>query len=784
MPVLQPCSKALKLGVGLFVLSLFVWQLLESRHEQAVTKLNKTSLEALLQHLKSEELVRRQLSPGGPHADRAGGRHQQPHHAAFHFVSSGLPGRGPQSCTISTQEAGCPAGGAAGSGDAAEGHASEGDPAAMAAVAGRTPDGGADVSGGGTEGLTEPPQCPVAAAVVAAAHHDDSPEAGAMAAAACGDTAAATSAGIAQAEQGEAAAEPAAPLPATLYRRVVGGAAWLTSRLPPLLPLTAGGRFDLWYSGQVQLLALMPRYYLLLSPALAASGVPLPLLDWARRHRLPHFTPLPPTAHQQPHQQQEPGPGLAPAAGGPGLGMSYSGSSNRAGSATHGDSEEVRQRELLLPQLPAGAGDALAECRLEESSSLWVLSASAANGGASVARVLQPHSPVCSGAQGGTMSGWMRGGFHVGGGVLAGAWLPATAAAPAATADAGAHDLGGPNGRADAERYWQQERDQARSADREHQQPPQPPPAVAGFVARGLAALRAVLSGLDGSTLYYCSSYLCDTTLYKPRKIASDGLICSYAECLLATRLLLRWRADVEDAAGVQLDTPTANIIWRRVCQEASGPRLFCWRRMLAWRGPLDGALAMYSRLSAVEVATRASKQFIQVASTARLLHDSVEPLTLTQMAAVLEPDNRELWRLLAADDGREAALPLTAAQHVLVPDGQGMAAGTGSGGGDVIAPRAFLCPITHDVMTQPCLLISPQLLSAPTYERSAIQTWLTLRQTDPRTNTTLITWILLPNDELFRCIDDWARGLEVVAVEATEAVAAPIDAAAEQCAQ
>lgn len=409
------------------------------------------------------------------------------------------------------------------------------------------------------------------------------------------------------------------------------------------------------------------RYYLLLSPALAASGVPLPLLDWARRHRLPHFTPLPPTAHQQPHQQQEPGPGLAPAAGGPGLGMSYSGSSNRAGSATHGDSEEVRQRELLLPQLPAGAGDALAECRLEESSSLWVLSASAANGGASVARVLQPHSPVCSGAQGGsccagsggaasgaaltplvlplprlprrarrvvcnvtvpegtaatlsglpvqgpsacrwnatqrqghvfsfvvfeeldtfsrslmsadgavaaatgsssgsgsgsagwlrstaygsghgaggrgvssrraayaaaagmfgrsagTMSGWMRGGFHVGGGVLAGAWLPATAAAPAATADAGAHDLGGPNGRADAERYWQQERDQARSADREHQQPPQPPPAVAGFVARGLAALRAVLSGLDGSTLYYCSSYLCDTTLYKPRKIASDG---------------------------------------------------------------------------------------------------------------------------------------------------------------------------------------------------------------------------------------------------------------------
>ncbi len=40
--------------------------------------------------------------------------------------------------------------------------------------------------------------------------------------------------------------------------------------------------------------------------------------------------------------------------------------------------------------------------------------------------------------------------------------------------------------------------------------------------------------------------------------------------------------------------------------------------------------------------------------------------------------------------------------------------------------PHGFLCPITHSIMAQPALLVSPQLAeAAPTYELSAIRTWL-----------------------------------------------------------
>ncbi|GLC42075.1 hypothetical protein PLESTM_001283200 [Pleodorina starrii] len=75
--------------------------------------------------------------------------------------------------------------------------------------------------------------------------------------------------------------------------------------------------------------------------------------------------------------------------------------------------------------------------------------------------------------------------------------------------------------------------------------------------------------------------------------------------------------------------------------------------------------------------------------------------------------------------------------------------------------PRGFVCSITHEVMRQPALLLSPQLPSAPSYEREAIQSWLALRRNDPRTNIVLRSYQLVPNDDLRRAIDDWARGLE-----------------------
>ncbi|GFR47611.1 hypothetical protein Agub_g9347, partial [Astrephomene gubernaculifera] len=76
-------------------------------------------------------------------------------------------------------------------------------------------------------------------------------------------------------------------------------------------------------------------------------------------------------------------------------------------------------------------------------------------------------------------------------------------------------------------------------------------------------------------------------------------------------------------------------------------------------------------------------------------------------------------------------------------------------------APRGFLCAITHEVMTQPALLLSPQLTSVPSYERDAVERWLQRCCTDPRTRTPLRSYRLMPNDDLRRAIDDWARGIE-----------------------
>ncbi|GLC41967.1 hypothetical protein PLESTF_000105800 [Pleodorina starrii] len=70
--------------------------------------------------------------------------------------------------------------------------------------------------------------------------------------------------------------------------------------------------------------------------------------------------------------------------------------------------------------------------------------------------------------------------------------------------------------------------------------------------------------------------------------------------------------------------------------------------------------------------------------------------------------------------------------------------------------PRGFTCAITQQLMTQPAMLVSPELPAAPTYERSAIQQWLAGQMRDPKSNTALRSYNLLPNEDLYRAIDDW----------------------------
>ncbi|GLI66432.1 hypothetical protein VaNZ11_010230 [Volvox africanus] len=71
--------------------------------------------------------------------------------------------------------------------------------------------------------------------------------------------------------------------------------------------------------------------------------------------------------------------------------------------------------------------------------------------------------------------------------------------------------------------------------------------------------------------------------------------------------------------------------------------------------------------------------------------------------------------------------------------------------------PHGFLCPITHSIMTQPALLVSPQLSEAsPTYELSAIRQWLKTNRTDPTTGRVLQTYHFIHNDNLRKAIEDW----------------------------
>ena len=66
-------------------------------------------------------------------------------------------------------------------------------------------------------------------------------------------------------------------------------------------------------------------------------------------------------------------------------------------------------------------------------------------------------------------------------------------------------------------------------------------------------------------------------------------------------------------------------------------------------------------------------------------------------------------------------------------------------------APRAFYCPITCDVMSDPVVAADGH-----TYERSAIAQWLTTRQTSPMTNAKLSSTLLTSNFALRSMIAEY----------------------------
>tara|TARA_B100001057_G_C22258567_1_gene722271 strand:- start:79 stop:594 length:516 start_codon:yes stop_codon:yes gene_type:complete len=68
-----------------------------------------------------------------------------------------------------------------------------------------------------------------------------------------------------------------------------------------------------------------------------------------------------------------------------------------------------------------------------------------------------------------------------------------------------------------------------------------------------------------------------------------------------------------------------------------------------------------------------------------------------------------------------------------------------------------FMCPITHSLMVDPVILIDGH-----TYERKAIERWLTNHETSPKTNLPLVNKILIPNISIKVMIDEMVSSGEL----------------------
>ncbi|EKX54794.1 hypothetical protein GUITHDRAFT_54844, partial [Guillardia theta CCMP2712] len=66
--------------------------------------------------------------------------------------------------------------------------------------------------------------------------------------------------------------------------------------------------------------------------------------------------------------------------------------------------------------------------------------------------------------------------------------------------------------------------------------------------------------------------------------------------------------------------------------------------------------------------------------------------------------------------------------------------------------PTSFLCPITHEVMENPVLVIE----SGHSYEEAAILHWFSSHRTDPLTNISLSCLAFVDNHTLRNAIQEF----------------------------
>jgi hypothetical protein len=68
--------------------------------------------------------------------------------------------------------------------------------------------------------------------------------------------------------------------------------------------------------------------------------------------------------------------------------------------------------------------------------------------------------------------------------------------------------------------------------------------------------------------------------------------------------------------------------------------------------------------------------------------------------------------------------------------------------------PDSFFCPITHELMRNPLMLIA----TGRTYEGDTITEWMVNHDTDPLTNETITDKTLVPNLTLKQTIAEWSE--------------------------
>ena len=69
--------------------------------------------------------------------------------------------------------------------------------------------------------------------------------------------------------------------------------------------------------------------------------------------------------------------------------------------------------------------------------------------------------------------------------------------------------------------------------------------------------------------------------------------------------------------------------------------------------------------------------------------------------------------------------------------------------------PDVFLCAITHELMVDPVLATDGH-----TYEREAIETWLTKRLASPKTGEALSSAVVFPNHAMHTQILEWKEAV------------------------